>query len=492
MSPAVKVILATNDQKLDAYFKSRPGVEVVGEVYYREALGDAAKRLPAEAVVLSAYLPGSQDLADVTLRLRAADIRVVFLAGDLKRTDPLLPELVAQGVYDILFNDIRVEEIEERLKNPESFGQALRLLAVPAKPPASRVSALLKRMSLSRIPSGERQETAPDEPGTIKPSAGDLEAPEISAPAKAETPAETRRSPVITMPRIRLPSIPRPPREERPENKEVDYKLRPARPLVAVWSPVPAGKTFVAVGLADALSRMAGVALVDLDPQRSLHSWLFLSEGEDTLCRAMAGSLLEAPPEGLALTDRLQVYAADPKLPGCEVKLDRLGRLIAAAGGGAGVFLVDLPSHLSEGGREVLAVSAVVVFVADPDYAHCVTVREELSKLLSSGKNVVVVANRYADPVGAYYWNLSEVLGSAIDVTIPCLPEEAYGIPATGKLSKRPEFAREFQSLAERVFLKLRLVSHGKEAGLAELGDQADGQGHSQIQVIPAVGPAYR
>lgn len=483
--------MATNDKKLDAWFKSRPGIEVVGEVYYREALADVAKRVTAEAAILSAYLPGSQDLADVTLRLRAADIHVVFLAGDLKRTDPLLPELVAQGVYDILFNDIRVEEIEERLKNPGSFGQALRLLAVPAKPPAGRVAALLKRMSLSRSPGGERQEAASEETGAINPPAGDPETPEVSALAKAETSAETRRSPAIAMPKIRLPSVPRLPRKERPDDEEIAYKLRPARPLVAVWSPVPAGKTFVAVGLADALSRMSRVVLADLDPQRSLHSWLFLAEGEDALCRAMAGSLLEPPPEGLALTDRLQVYTADPRLPECEIRLDRLGRLIAAGGGGAEVFLVDLPGHLPSWGREVLSASGVIILVADPDYAHCVAVREELVGLRSSGKNVVVVANRYADPVGAYYWNLAEVIGAEIDVTIPCLPDEAYGIAATGKFSKRPELARAFQALAERVFVKLRSGSFGKEVDLPGFGDQEDDQGYNQTPTVPAVGSAH-
>ncbi|MHB8927087.1 MAG: nucleotide-binding protein [Bacillota bacterium] len=406
MGSETRIILATENKELNEYIKGRHNV--VAEIFYREALADAARRTPAEVAVFSAYLPGHVEIPDVALKLRAADVRVIFLAGDLKRGDPILPELVAQGVCDILFNPVNVTDIEERIQTPGTFGQALRLLAVPAKPPPGRIAALLKKPDMPAVQREDKPK--PLKLPSVLPSQLKAKAERKEAPREAKESAEAG------------------------VQERAAYTLHSNRPVVAVWSPVGAGKTFAATALAFSLAEGGvSVMLVDLDPRRAVHSWLCLPDGEDSLVRALEAPLIEGVPPGLALLDNLEIYTADPAGPTPVPTADAIGRLFNASTSRSQVAVVDLPSALPAWGEEVLAASSAVVLVSDPDYSHVRDVKRALELLRRSGRRVVTVANRYAQPAGVPYWSADDIFGSPPDITIPCAPEEIYQIAIVGR-----------------------------------------------------------
>ncbi len=426
MGSEARVILATENKELNEYIKGRHNV--VAEIFYREALADAARRTPADVAVFSAYLPGHVEVPDVVLKLRAADVRVIFLAGDLKRGDSVLPELVAQGVYDILFNPVNVTDIEERIQTPGTFGQALRLLAVPTKPPPGRIAALLRKPDTPDTPAVNREEKPrPLKLPSVLPSQLKAKAARKESPREGQEAAEA-------------------------EERGAVYTLHSNRPVVAVWSPVGAGKTFVATALAFSLAEGGvPVMLVDLDPRRSVHSWLCLPDGEDSLVRALKAPLMEGVLPGLALTDNLEVYTADPARASPAPAPDTLGRVFNSNASKSQVVVVDLPSALPRWGEEVLAASSAVVLVSDPDYSHVREVKRALELLRRDGRRVITVANRYAQPVGVPYWSADDIFGSKADVTIPCAPEEIYQIAIVGKPNSALGVMKPIDLLAMKV-----------------------------------------
>ena len=425
MGSEMRVILATENKELNEYIKGRHSV--VAEIFYREALADAARRTPANVALFSAYLPGHVEIPDVVLKLRAADVRVIFLAGDLKRGDPILPELVAQGVYDLLFNPVNVTDIEERIQTPGTFGQALRLLAVPAKPPPGRIAALLKKPEAPDTHAVEREEKPKLKLPSVLPSQLKAKAGRKESPREGEKAGEA-------------------------EEREAGYTLHSNRPVVAVWSPVGAGKTFVATALAFSLAEGGVPAmLVDLDPRRAVHSWLCLPDGEDSLASALEAPLMEAVPPGLALVDNLEVYTADPARPAPAPTTDALGRLFNASTSRSQVAVVDLPSTLPAWGQELLAASSAVVLVSDPDYSHVRDVKRALELLRKDGRRVITVANRYAQPAGVPYWSPDDIFGSKADVTVPCAPEEIYQIAILGRPNSSLGVMKPISLLATKV-----------------------------------------
>lgn len=166
MRRLVKVILATGDEVLDRYIRGLPWVEVVGEARYKEAVPDAVRPGKGEVLLLSAYLPGSMDIIEVVYAARTAGTRVLFLAGDM-REESFVADLVALGVYDILFNPIAIEEIEERLKTPATFGEAAKLLSVSKMPEGKRLLPLLKRFWKKEEQEEKRSKIKPIERGDV-------------------------------------------------------------------------------------------------------------------------------------------------------------------------------------------------------------------------------------------------------------------------------------------------------------------------------------
>ncbi|WP_031516627.1 hypothetical protein [Desulfofalx alkaliphila] len=99
-----------------------PDIELVGEVYYREALRDLQQEV--DVVIISESLPGTEDFVSSTiLHLRELGIRVVLLPGDEEneRTKELINKCTPLGVYDYVFNTVTIDEIVSKILKPSTI-----------------------------------------------------------------------------------------------------------------------------------------------------------------------------------------------------------------------------------------------------------------------------------------------------------------------------------------------------------------------------------
>lgn len=402
----MRLLLATNEPALDAHFKGLAWLGVCGEVYYREALPKAEE---ADVALVSAYLPGEMDMLEALFSLRRRGIRVIYLAGDLSCSDPFLADLIALGVYDVFLGEATMAEIEERIKSPASFEEALRLLQPPSRPKGSRL------LSLAR---SERR----DEP-------------------EPASPERQKRLPAVPVPRISL--------APKPASKAPEEAFEPPAfgvPAVGVWSPRSSGKTFVAVGLSRALAKaLGGCALLDLDPKLSVFGWMCLPQGESSLLSAMKDSLGPVP-EGFS-AGKVTVYSSDPSLGAPPVSAHSVARLLSSVK--APVAVLDLPSE-AEWLDAVLGACSVAVLVGDPDWSRSRAYKEAAGRL----PNAVLVVNRHADP-GLSFWSSAEVFGREPDVLVPCEAPAVYASAVSGRPPKSEALGRAFDALARKVMQKL-------------------------------------
>lgn len=139
----MRLLLATENKELDEYIKENADgdIEVVGEVYYREALVDAIRQYRCDTVLLSIYLSGEKDILDVIFLARMADARIIVL---MNKDDERAYELVAMGVYDLLFSPVPVTQIMEVLKNPKTFSRILKELGTPWRPEAKNLKSRIR------------------------------------------------------------------------------------------------------------------------------------------------------------------------------------------------------------------------------------------------------------------------------------------------------------------------------------------------------------
>jgi ActR/RegA family two-component response regulator len=93
----------------------------VAEIYYREA------DIPAgEVLVLSPHLQGETELLDLVYNMRQRETRIVLLAGDLEPAE--VWRAFNLGVYDILFDPVKVRDIVEAVQFPKKFKDVSEML----------------------------------------------------------------------------------------------------------------------------------------------------------------------------------------------------------------------------------------------------------------------------------------------------------------------------------------------------------------------------
>lgn len=92
--------------------------------YNRDILIDIAREVNPETVVLSPYLPGDEDMFDIILSLRNLGKRIIYLPGDPKQKDAQdwMIKLIPFGIYDFVYDPVKVTAIIERIGTPATLG----------------------------------------------------------------------------------------------------------------------------------------------------------------------------------------------------------------------------------------------------------------------------------------------------------------------------------------------------------------------------------
>jgi hypothetical protein len=123
----LKVLTATNVEQLDKAIAD--DFELVDNpVHYREAVVQIAQKEKPDVVVITAWLEGTANIVDIVYELRSLDIRVVFLAGTLNPSDPTVQEVAKLSVYDILFGEISIGQVIDKIQNPTPASQGMTLI----------------------------------------------------------------------------------------------------------------------------------------------------------------------------------------------------------------------------------------------------------------------------------------------------------------------------------------------------------------------------
>ena len=348
----LKVLLAVNHPQLYDQFARESGCELTpaSDICYYDAVKGAVLEDKPDILVLSAYLYAAKDrpteIINAIYAARENGVRVVFLAGslDVEKNDDLLSKVVSLGVYDILFNPCPLTKIMEHIKKPAGFGD---------------VSCYLKQPQLAK------QAVLAQQPQVIDKGGGRLKL--FTRPPPAVTSDIKKYEETIN-----IESLP------QTEVKATLIEQRITQPVtvpsavlhtekqvmaVAVCSPVPAGKTFVAVNLAAvAASCGENVALIDLDfTERAVYSWLNI-----TACPTGVYDLLSGRPTAPAQASGISVYGADPiAIPQAHVDQPALIELLGKTA--AGLVIFDMPRVLTEWHMEIVKDCGAVVMVADLD-----------------------------------------------------------------------------------------------------------------------------
>lgn len=406
MRQVPKVILATGSEELDSYYRdlAEDGkIEVSARVYYREAVVDAVKRNEADILLLSAYLEGTKDLADVVFEARLAGLRVVFLAGDTPKQSQLIKDLIAMGVYDILFygedHALRVEDIDSCLLTPRTFAQVLKECSVTARPQAKKDFFALFRQLASMLVKKNHTDAAQQcsQVESSQASSENLNSEQIEKRGGKKGP---KHQMARNIPLLREPA---------------GNAMCLQKPVVAVWSPAACGKTHVSIILARALAEQGvKVGLVDLDTyKQAIHTYLHLPEGEDSLGEVLSPAIVVTDgPFGIE-HQNIRVFSRDPELEHADIEPQLLERFIDSPKISVDIFVCDMPSVCTSWAGMLLETAAVKVVVVDPDPAHVTVVRRELGK---TGCDYVVL-NRMKHE--ANITEVQQALGRKPDCILP-------------------------------------------------------------------------
>jgi Mrp family chromosome partitioning ATPase len=396
-----------------------------GDICYFEAVKSAIEADRPDVVILSAYLHAAKDrdmeILNAVYAARDNNVRVIFLAGslDVQKDAQLLRSIAALGVYDIIFNPCPLSKIMERVKTPAGFSEASMFL----KPlPASLEPEKLhpRPAILSRLWKGTEGADVPE-----PPKSGFLDEVSRLPPAPAIL-AERR---VLT---------------------------------VAVCSPVPAGKTFVAVNLA-AVAAACGerAVLFDLDfEERAVYSWLNISSHP-----AAVYNLLSGKPETPASRFGAAVYGADPLYAPASGVLTRPSLLEMLSLVEGGFVVMDMPRLLTDWHSEIAKDSAAVVVVADPD---CHRYWKLAAHASAFGTEPLLVANKHVRLSGPL--DFADLFKVQPEVFVP-LSAAVYDSALIGRplaLSNRDIF-KTFEALLKKI--KQRSCCHVVADHCAEKSD---------------------
>ncbi len=427
----MRLLLCSGDKQLDAYVRGKMPDAVVGETYYREAVRESYLRFNADTLLLATGLVGVSNLREMVFSARMDGLRVVYLVGESERATSLPYDLLAMGVYDFLFSPINAEDIIMRLREPAGFPQAAASLKVQAPQGGSLLQSLFRRAEEAREqPPGEES----GGPGLS-----------VSMPhnGKVRKPSET------TVPSEHIVRG----RERREEPRRKDDGLKAFKapyPILAVWSPVSAGKTLVATNLAWVLSLTGPTTLIDLDEKQAVREWLLIPEKEDSLLRGLRESSKPLPDP--ARVGDLNVYCCDPNAGKPQISPSKLARILSSPQLAPGPVVLDMPAdalEMERWGYDLLKALKCCVIVGDPDWSHRTAVRQAIDWATKEGVWPILILNRYAE-AEVPGWDQETILGlkpAAILDARDCL---VYKSIASGKpmVVLDHEWKKRFDELA--------------------------------------------
>lgn len=124
---STKILSASGIEELDHELKEKlpvHGMEIVGTCYHRNVLEKVAKEVCADTVILSPALAGEKGFLEIVYTLRMAGLRVVILPGNqqLESTQTLVKQVIPFGIYDFIYDRVRLEDIINKLLKPGSMG----------------------------------------------------------------------------------------------------------------------------------------------------------------------------------------------------------------------------------------------------------------------------------------------------------------------------------------------------------------------------------
>ncbi|MZP31172.1 hypothetical protein GTO91_15805 [Heliobacterium undosum] len=420
----MKILLATGVRQIDDAVGKFPDSQTVWAGYREGVLVVAGTEKP-DIVLLSAFLPGAEDLQPIISALRLNGARVILLAGSLEPKDPLITHAISCGVYDILYNPVTPRKIKQAIDVPATYREAM-------------------------FGREEREQPTDEGKSDRTEQVGEAETPPQSLPVKEKI--------------VRLPSFLRgekaepgePSVSQPPEICEGGICLRDfqaqitppapkrAQTVIAVLSPFSSGKTFVAVNLAATLSVTREVALVDLDfRSQGACAWLNIRK------RNLPG-LLQGEAEGQRprWSPRLQVFGAGPawKVP-AETTLDTVVSRIQAD-----IVILDLPPdsrfwNAHEWAAQAEELADHHLLVVDPDVRHIDAVASA-EAVLSDNKAAWVV-NRSRPELQAH---IQPLLGDYQAIYVPETPQALLSIAlAKPTVALEPPLRGCFGKIAERL-----------------------------------------
>jgi Mrp family chromosome partitioning ATPase/CheY-like chemotaxis protein len=397
---------------------------IVDQAMYRERVLEKAKAAKPDLILLYDKLPGSVDLELILEELRLEvrnsqerDTRIVFLTS-LEQGSTLLRKAVEIGIWDIISGkEIRPLELIQRIYNPANYSEAARFKLAPDN-----------RTKYQLIPQYIEKEK------------------------------------VVEVPLIKEKEVVRIVKEK--ELVRVGG-TNASKEAVLVWSPYESGKTFLAVNLAVALSKMGlRVALMDTDPvNRSLESFFSL-EKEERYVFIKALKERRKSPEILkncpTYKKRLRLFtlpAGRAEMP--EVSSEEFLSLFDIVRGDSDILIMDGARDINSTMTKVaLSMASRVLLIVTPDLIRIKCLKAKLRELSTEG----IRLNKFEPvinlaPAGTCPGckEIKEVLELEPVGQVPPVLKEAYlsiyeGIPVMDGKPGDPSFIKAVNSLAQHLY----------------------------------------
>jgi hypothetical protein len=393
----IQIVFAANMEELEEPLRIQKGMSIVEKVFEREAIADVVERRKPDSVIISPRLPGNSDLIDVVWSLRNSDARKIFITDTIGPEDLMIQRIRESGVEHIVFGVPKIGELEDIIRNKkvDTFQETDAEASMGRQ---QSMGGLISR-GLNNIPT--------------------LHKPKIKGPNVSK----------LTLQRPRFG-----PGKRTPE------KLNN---VICCYSPVPAGKTFIATNLSMILSNMGlKVALLDLTKNMGIHTWYGIPLDENGLAKA-----LEDPNEVLdfAISPKhfpnIAVFTQDPSLEKVSFKAKEIERVLTDLSATCDVVLIDMGlDGFSEEGTLVLKSSGSILLIGDHDYQHSVTLQIAIDELIDKDilgtTNVDPVFNGYIEGIKVPISDMEAAVQMDITWQIPDATKEVYesirhGIPAS-------------------------------------------------------------